>query len=162
MIRSKKSLQAFAALASVAALTLSACGSSDDNKSDNASASSDTAAAASNSGGDVGDFCGARAAFSAGANTSTAPDVNALKKAADNVDKAVQYAPSEIKPDVRIVVDASKPFFELLASVDYDFTKLMSDQSKAQQLQSLGEKYNEDKVSAAAQRVNAWVEAHCE
>jgi len=32
MIRSKKSLQAFAALASVAALTLSACGSSSDNK----------------------------------------------------------------------------------------------------------------------------------
>src|ERR1044071_3484063 len=40
MIRSKKSLRAFAALASVAALTLSACGSSDDKgDGDNKSAS---------------------------------------------------------------------------------------------------------------------------
>jgi len=41
MIRSKKSLRAFAAFAGVAALTLSACGSSDDKKDDGGTASSE-------------------------------------------------------------------------------------------------------------------------
>ena len=142
-------------------MLLGACGGGDDdNNGDNASAQSDTTVEAASS-GDVSNFCGARAAFSAGGNTGAAPDVNALKTAADNIDKAVSYAPSEIKSDVRVVVDASKPFLELMASVNYDFTKLMSDQAKAQELQTLGAKFNEEKVKAAAERVNAWVATHC-
>ena len=148
------------AIIGLAVMLLGACGGGDDDKTENASAQSDTTEAPSSGGGDSAKFCDARAGFEA-MNQQSTPDANALKNAAENIDKAADVAPSEIKADVRTVADASKPFFELLASVDYDFTKLMSDQSKAQEFQAIGQKMSEKKVEDAAERVKAWVEAHC-
>lgn len=147
------------ALAALSIMFFGACGDSDNN-GENASAQSDTTEAPASGGGSASEFCGARAGFDA-LNQQSAPDPNALKNAAENLDKAVAAAPSEIRADVRIVVDASKPFLELLASVNYDFTKLMSDQSKAQEFQEIGEKMSEEKVEAASERITAWVQANC-
>jgi hypothetical protein len=144
----------------LAVLLLGACGGGNDNKSTNANASSDTTEAAASGGANFTDFCGAKAAFGAGAS-ATAPDPNAMKNAAANLDKAVQYAPSEIKGDVKIVADAFRPFLQVMASVNYDFTKLMSDPSKQQQIQALSAKFNEADVKAASDRINAYVTAHC-
>jgi hypothetical protein len=148
-----------------ALLVAGACGGSDD-KPDNASATSDTttapAATAGASAGDFGKLCGARASFAAPNPAAFQGDAkSALKTAAAAMDSAVANSPSDIKADVQIVVNAAKPFYQLLASVDYDYMKLATDQSKAQQLQALGEKFNEAKVKAAADRVEAWAKAHC-
>ena len=149
------------ALTALIVMLLGACGGGDDdNNGENASAQSDTTEAAASGDFDSGRFCGARAGFEA-LNQSATPDANALKSAAENMDKLADYAPSEIKADVRTVADASKPFFELLASVNYDFTKLMSDQSKAQEFQEIGAKMADEKVKAASERITAWVQAHC-
>jgi hypothetical protein len=134
------------------------CGGSDD-KSDNALDSSDTTAALSGRGeGNFSDMCAARAAFSAPSPTGASAD---MKTAVQNLERAKQTAPSEIKADVAIVVDAAKPFFDLLASVNYDYMKLANDPSKQQQLQTLGAKFQEEKVKAASDRIEAWAKAHC-
>jgi hypothetical protein len=147
----------------VLALAVAACGGGSDNKSDNASATSDTTTAPSGANASFSDVCDARAAFSApNPATFTSGDVkDAMQKAAANLDKAKSLAPAEIKSDVVIVVDAAKPYFSLLASVNYDFMKLANDPSKQQELQALAAKFDDAKVKAASERINAWVAAHC-
>jgi len=146
----------------VITLALVACGGGSDNKSENASASSDNTTKAESS-ASFTDVCSARAAFSApNPATFNSGDIkDAMKTAAANLDKAKSLAPAEIKADVATVADAAKPYFSLLASVDYDYMKLATDQSKQQELQQLGAKFQEDKVKAASDRINAWVAAHC-
>jgi hypothetical protein len=136
----------------VVALLFSACGGGDDNKSDNASASgsSSTAVASGGGGGDASTFCGYRAAF----NTPTAPSGDLktqMDQAVAAVDKGVAAAPSEIKADVRTVGTALKAWAEELRADNYDYMKA------GPKVQSI---FTDD-VRSAAERINAWVEAHC-
>ncbi len=131
------------AVAIVAIVGIGACGGGSDNKSENASNSSDTTAASGSGSGNVNftKLCEARAAFATPnpGNLSSADLKSTLKKASENLDDVKASAPSEIKADIAILVDPSKQ----------------------QQMQALAAKFDEAKVKAAREHVDAYVAAHC-
>jgi hypothetical protein len=103
---------------------------------------------------DIGAFCDFQKSSSAAAAASTAtPSRSDMEKAASQIDKAADFAPAEIRADMRIFIDGYlKPFYTELARVDYDFTKInftaFSGLSKPD-------------VQAASQRIAAYYQAHC-
>ena len=148
-------------------MLLGACGGGSDNKTDNASGSSDTtvttAASGASSGGSFGEICAAKSGLSAPnpADFTGANAANAFKTIKENLDKAKSTAPSEIRADVVILVDTSKPYFELLAAHNYNFMEMAQDASAQQKLQAISAKFQDAKVKAAQEHVQAWVQAHC-
>ena len=150
----------------VATLLIAGCGSGDDNKSENASANSDTTTAAANNSsgsGDLGDVCTARAGFAAPnpSSFSSGDAKETFKNIAKAMNTAKAKAPADIKADVTLLVDTSKPYFELLESHNFDFMAMAQDPSAQETLQDLSAKFQEAKVKAAQERVNAWFDAHC-
>jgi hypothetical protein len=149
------------ALLALSAALVGACGGSGD-KTKNASATGDTtttakAAETATGGGanaSFSDFCGAKAGVTAPNPAEfTSGDIkNTFEGMVANIDKAAKYAPAEIKGDVKVVGTAYKSFVSALASVNYDFSKV--DPSKLQSIAT-------PDVQAAAQRISAWVTAHC-
>jgi hypothetical protein len=149
-------------LVALSVALVGACGGGDDNKTENASAGSDTTAATSSGGGNFNDICAARAGFAAPNPASfSGTSKDTFKNIESAFDTAVANAPSEIKADVVVVVDAARPFYALLKANDYDFMAMASNPENQQKLQDLGAKFQEEKVKAASDRINAWVTAHC-
>ncbi len=144
----------------VAALALVACGGGSSNKSSNASSNSATTVAASNSGLTFTDFCGAKAGFTAVAppTSSAQGDLKTiLQNAHASIARAVQYSPAEIRADVRTVADGFNTYYDAMAQANFNFQQLASNPSAMQTLQKL----DDPQFKAAADRINAWVEAHC-
>ena len=99
-------------------------------------------------------FCDFQKSSSAAAATSNATSTRAdMEKAASQVDKAADFAPAEIRSDMRIFINGYlKPFYAELARVDYDFTKI-----NVTALSGL----SKPDVQAASQRIGAYYQAHC-
>jgi hypothetical protein len=145
------------AVIALAVMALGACGGDDDPDTENASAQSDTTAVA-NAKGDFGDFCGARAGFNVDQPPTNATDLKStLETANANLGKAERAAPSEIKADVKIVVDGFKVYYEALKKADFNVQALASNPEALESLQAL----QDAKFQEASQRINAWVEANC-
>ena len=145
------------AMAAVGIALFGACGGGGSSKkasSTKAAGSSATTAAAGISAADIGSFCDFQKSSSAAAATSSATPSRAdMEKAASQVDKAADFAPEEIRPDMRIFINGYlKPFYTELARVNYDFTKInftaLSGLSKPD-------------VQAASQRIATYYQTHC-
>ena len=140
----------------VAAALFTACGGGNDNKSaSDTSAGSVTTAAASSGGGaaNFSDFCGARGGITAPNPAQSSNDLKTnMDQAAAQLEKAKQYAPSEIKADVSTVAAAYNKFYDAMKKANYDFSKV-----NPAELQSI----NTPEVQAAGQRITAWADAHC-
>ena len=151
-------MRKFIAVIALAVMALGACGGGDSNEdSENPSAQSDTTAAANRS-GDFGDFCGARAGFNVAEPPATATDLKSTLEAANaNLGKAEKVAPSEIKADVKVVVDGFKVYYEALKEADFNVQALASNPEALKSLQAL----QDAKFQEASERINAWVEANC-
>src|SRR2546423_2921621 len=99
-------------------------------------------------------FCDFQKSSSAAAATSNATSTRAdMEKAASQVDRAADFAPAEIRSDMRIFINGYlKPFYAELARVDYDVTKInvtaLSGLSKPDE-------------QAASQRIAAYYREHC-
>ncbi|HZN15841.1 MAG TPA: hypothetical protein VFB78_16350 [Acidimicrobiales bacterium] len=141
------------ALVGLSVLFLGACGS-DSKTDDNASGSTTTAAASSgNNAAAFTDFCGARAGFTPPNPAGGAGDLKSNLEAAEkNLDKAGDYAPSEIKNDVKTVAAAYKKFIAAMKAANYNYASV-----NPADLQAIGTA----DVQAAGQRITAWVQAHC-
>ena len=68
------------------------------------------------------------------------------------IKEAVEVAPSEIKRDVQLVATASTAFFQQLAKVDYDITRLSSDAVSGLQ---------KPEVQTATERLGAYTQNVC-
>ena len=145
------------ATAAVGIALFGACGGGSSGKkasSTKADGGSVTTAAGGLNTADIGSFCDFQKSSSAAAAASTATPSRAdMEKAASQIDKAADFAPAEIRPDMRIFINGYlKPFYTELARVDYDFTKInftaFSGLSKPD-------------VQAASQRIAAYYQAHC-
>lgn len=144
------------AMAAVGIALFGACGGGSSGKKASSTKSTDASAttALGASVADIGSFCDFQKSSSAAAAASTATPTRAdMEKAASQIDTAADFAPAEIRPDMRIFINGYlKPFYTELARVDYDFTKInftaLSGLSKPD-------------VQAASQRIAAYYQAHC-
>jgi len=145
------------AIAAVGIALFGACGGGGSGKKASSTKAADATATTAAGGlntADIGSFCDFQKSSSAAAATSTATPTRAdMEKAASQIDKAADFAPAEIRSDMRIFINGYlKPFYEELARVDYDFTKIdvtaLSGLSKPD-------------VQAASQRIAAYYQAHC-
>jgi hypothetical protein len=75
----------------------------------------------------------------------------------DALDKLAGDAPKEIKADVQTIADAFKKLNDVMAKFDYDFTKLATDPTAAQELTQ----FASGDVEAAGQRVTAYFAQVC-
>ena len=144
------------AMAAVGIALFGACGGGSSGKkasSKAANATATTAAGGLNT-ADIGSFCDFQKSSSAAAATATATPTRAdMEKTASQIDKAADFAPAEIRSDMRIFINGYlKPFYEELARVDYDFTKI-----NVTALSGL----SKPDVQAASQRIGAYYQAHC-
>jgi hypothetical protein len=145
-------------------LALSACGSS--GKTNTASPSSGTSSVPSSTQTKVtakggGDFCKLIAAqlndskkiSAEAATTGSAATIKTLIENARSESKVIaDNAPSEVKADVKTVLDATQAFYDSLAAANYDFTKV--DFTKLKALTSAD-------VVAASGRLSAYVTTKC-
>jgi len=101
-----------------------ACGG-DDDSSDAGSSDDAASGGSSSSGGSKDNFCTpeyADAIFEGFDPLSDTDDLEEAVKQMNNVlDRWADDAPSEIRADVRIIVDAMEGFFEILEENDFDF-----------------------------------------
>lgn len=105
-----------------------ACGGGDDDSSDSDGASdsgSSSSSGGSSSGGSKDNFCTpeyADAVFEGFDPLSDTDDLeDAIKEMNSLLGRWADDAPSEIRSDVRIIVDAMEGFFEILEENDFDF-----------------------------------------
>lgn len=73
-------------------------------------------------------------------------------------DKMISNAPEELKNDARLVATALVDTFDLLASIDYDVTKLMDDQDLARKFDQI---YSDPAMEDAGAAVDAYVSDKC-
>ena len=145
------------AMAAVGIALFGACGGGSSGKKASSTKAADataTTAAGSLNTTDIASFCDFQKSSSAAAATSNATSTRAdMEKAASQVDKAADFAPAEIRSDMRIFINGYlKPFYAELARVDYDFTKI-----NVTALSGL----SKPDVQAASQRIAAYYQAHC-
>ncbi|MDQ1372752.1 MAG: hypothetical protein QOJ09_90 [Actinomycetota bacterium] len=145
----------------VFAVTLAACGGSDNPATNAAGSKSTTTKAgvsASASASASAKFCGLSDKYSGLQTTSPNLDAAALRKQMETaktaLQEAVSAAPSEIKADLRIVADAYVPFIDALAKANFDFTKVNPQDAAFAKMQ-------DPSVAAAATRIGDWAKAHC-
>lgn len=142
----------------VAALALVACGGGSSNKTSNASANRDTATtAAANANGDFGDFCGVRSGFNVSAPNPSADLKTQLQQAKAAIAKGVQHSPADIRADVRTVANGFNVYYDAMAKANFNVQALASNPQAMAALQKL----QDPQFKAAADRINAWVDAHC-
>src|SRR6267143_836394 len=103
------------AMAAVGIALFGACGGGSSGKKASSTNTTDSAS-----------FCDFQKSSSAAAATSNATPTRAdMEKAASQIDKAADFAPAEIRSDMRTFINGYlKPFYTELARVDYDFTKI--------------------------------------
>jgi hypothetical protein len=146
------------AMAAVGIALFGACGGSSSKKasSTKAAGSSATTAAGGLSATNIGSFCDfqkASGGSQAAAAAAATPNRADMEKAASQIDKAADFAPAEIRSDMRIFIDGYlKPFYAELARVDYDFTKI--------NFTALSGLSRPD-VQAASQRIATYYQTHC-
>jgi hypothetical protein len=147
----------------VAALALfaGACGGGDgdkDNASNNSDGGNDTdngaIAAAS-----LASVCGGREAVSVGAAGASGQQSGSVNydSIADNLRKAADAAPSDIKDDFRILVEAQIPFFEALADANGNYMTAYENSD----FQEAAAKLSTEEVQTASKNISDWFASHC-
>jgi hypothetical protein len=145
------------AMAAVGIALFGACGGSSSGKKASSTKAADgsaTTAAGGLGATNIASFCDFQKSSSAAAAASSATPSRAdMESAASQIDKAADFAPAEIRADMRIFINGYlKPFYTEMARVDYDVTKVnftaLSGLSKPD-------------VQAASQRIAAYYQAHC-
>ncbi len=152
------------ALATLALLTLllAGCGGDSDEAEPSQGTQTTTAGATPGSvdtnfsGKDSERFCNLARGYSDKLGELGTTDPTKLKTVAQDAEaaikEAVAVAPSEIKRDVQLVAVASTAFFQELAKVDYDITKLSSDAVSGLQ---------KPEVQTATERLGAYTQKVC-
>ncbi len=101
-------------------------------------------------------FCGLARTYSERLNKLGTSDPTQLRPVALEAENAIREAraaaPPEIRGDVRIVADASSAFFEQLARVNYDITKMPPDAAAGLQ---------RPEVQASTERLEAYTQKVC-
>lgn len=173
-MKSRRMLFTTAAL--LAALTLGACGGDDDTTSsttgDDSSAAASTSGASADTdfkGTNSGEFCkyvqdvdkdgGFGDDFMEGTDAKSMKDD--LKKAQDIYGKAIGKAPSEIKGDMQTMQKGLKAYSDLLASYDFDMTKLTAAVAKDPTIATKLTAFDTPEFSAASERVDAYFTQVC-
>lgn len=142
----------------VGVLVLSACGS-DSTKTANPSGATTaggagtatTAAAKGNA--SFADVCTGRAAAKQPAQGQTID----FDKAAKDLQFAVDHAPSDIKPDLTVLVTPLLQYYKILATSKGNFAQAAQDP----QFLAVAQKFSQADYQGAAQRVEAWFASHC-
>jgi len=144
-----------------AVAVLGACGSSGGTKSSNASSPSGAApttasSSGSSGGGNSASFCNegrsaAHAATSSAANPLT--DTNALQQQLNRLKQTAADAPAAIRSDVNTLLDYYTKFVQAAQNAHGNPQAFVS---AIQGLQA-----NQASITAAAQRVTAWVTKYC-
>ena len=141
------------------AMLIGGCGGSGNDKkaaSTNSTKSGSTPAVSGLKTTDIASFCDfqkASGGSSAAAAGSAGSDRADLKKAAGQLDKAADFAPAEIRADMRVFIDGYlKPFYAELSRVDYDFSKINFTAFAG---------LSRPDVQTASQRIATYYEAHC-
>ncbi len=101
-------------------------------------------------------FCGLARTYSERLNKLATSDPTQLKPIADEAEAAIREAraaaPPEIRRDVEIVAAASTGFFQQLARVNYDITKMPPDAAAV---------FQQPEVQTATQRVEVYSQKVC-
>ncbi len=153
------------AIAALFALVLAGCGGDDDSESSAPPTTTTTVAAGTatpgsidtNFTGEGGEtFCNLARTYSQRLDKLGTTDPTQLKPVAEEAETAIREAraaaPAEIKGDVEVVAAASTAFFQQLARVNYDLTKMPPDAAAGLQ---------KPEVQASAQRVEAYSQKIC-
>ena len=101
------------------------------------------------------DFAGIGTSLTGASNPDQAKQL--FTQLNDALDKLVADAPKEIKADVQTVADAFKKLNDVMAKFNYDFTKIATDPSAAQELSQ----FATGGVEQAGQRVTAYFAQVC-
>jgi hypothetical protein len=148
-------------VAAVAALALiaGACGGGDGDKKNANTSSNGNNNGVSVAAASLASVCGGREAVNIGAAGASAQQSGSVNydSIASNLRKAAKAAPSEIRDDFAVLVDAQIPFFEALARADGDYMKLSSDSEFAEASQ----KMSSEDVKTASQNISEWFTSHC-
>lgn len=81
----------------------------------------------------------------------------------DYLRRVANAAPSEIKDDLGVIVDAYGKFVTAIRESGVDFTKPQTmTPDKLEKLQAAVGQYDQEKLSAASQRVDAYFTSHCQ
>jgi hypothetical protein len=133
-------------------LVASACG--DSNKASNASNTTAAGSATTTSGNDAfPEACLAKDAAGAANQAGGAIDYAGVEA---KLRAAVDKSPAEIRVDMRVMVDPMIHYFEIIRSVNGDYSKLQAADAQAA-AQALGT----PAFKAAQTRVQKWWAAHC-
>jgi hypothetical protein len=151
------------AAAVLLALALAGCGGDSDEAESAAEPTTTTTTAAAAGAADTNftgegseAFCGLARTYSERLNKLATSDPTQLKPIADEAEGAIREAraaaPPEIRRDVEIVAAASTDFFQQLARVNYDITKMPPDAAAV---------FQQPEVQTATQRVEAYSQKVC-
>ena len=153
-------------------LLISACGGDKKDES-NSGAPSSSSSQGTGAGGSINtsdadvslENCKEYIAFAttaASAFSSTSGSMKLDKSALNNL---VKTSPKEIKADVEIVIGALVAYFDAIEKLGVNLDDAQSfarlDEAKLQQMEDASEKFDDPKVEAAADRVDAFFEAKC-
>jgi hypothetical protein len=155
-------------------LLLSACGGdkkSDSNSSSGGSSSSssqNTGAGGSSNSGDAQvslENCKEYLTFATAAASAFSPTTGSLKLDKNALNNLVKTSPKEIKADVEVVIGALVAYFDAVEKLGVNLNDPQSfarlDPAKLQQMDAASEKFDDPKVQAAADRVDAFFETKC-
>lgn len=136
--------------------------SSSDSKASTASSSSDAsegAAAAAFSSGKCAETAAAMGKAASGISTGSTAD---LKASVEALDAFVKAAPSEIRPDLKIVAEGYATLATILADAKFDPSSGETPSPEAiKKLTEAGEKLDQAEFKAAADRVSKWFTEKC-
>lgn len=147
---------AFAAAA--VALFSAACGGGD-NDSTNASNNDSNDNSGASAAAGFTTVCGGREGVAVGAAGASAQQSGSVdfSSVAEGLRRARDAAPSEIKGDFTVFVEAATPFFEAMAKANGNYMSAAQDPA----FQAAAEKLGSDEVQTASQNINNWFAEHC-
>jgi hypothetical protein len=136
-----------------------ACGSGGADTKTNASNTGNNNTGAAAAAASFYTVCDSRAAVSMGSAYASAASQTGVNYAtvSDGLRRARDAAPSELKDDYSILVEAEVPFFEVLAKANGNYMSAAQDPA----FQAAAEKMQDPKVQAAAKNLSTWFEDHC-
>jgi hypothetical protein len=149
--------------AAAVALLAGACGGGSDKKTASvgvtASGNLNTNTAGKIAAAAVTSVCGSREAVNMGAAYSSASQQTGVNynTIAEGLRRAADAAPSDIKDDYAVLVEAEIPFFTVLAKANGNYMSAAQDPA----FQAAAQKMSAANVQQAAKNIGDWFTAHC-
>lgn len=85
-----------------------------------------------------------------------------LEKGAEALEKFADDAPSEIREDLQTVAAALSGYVKAMADIDFDPSSGEMPSGEAMEaLEELSQRFDDEELTAASERVSAWFEEHC-